>query len=442
MNKMNKNINQEKYEKYYSAVSYLESLGNIGGGYQKTNLKSHPHPEMFIERMKSFLKLVGNPENNFKFIHITGTSGKGGVSSSIHSSLIISGKKTGLFTSPFVVSTIEKIKVGDKYIDPLVFADITESLKPHIDESIRSSKHGAPSYFELIFTIALIYFKMEKCEYVVLEVGLGGRYDATNIIKNPLVTAITNIDLDHTNILGKNVEEIARDKIGIVKKGSTFFTTEENPKLIEIFKKTCKEIGVNVNILDVKNLNYKERNELLVNSICKYLKIESNNEKFNKKIEFKNILPARFEIIKNNPHIIIDGAHNPSKIKSTLYNLSKLKYNKLYVLFAISADKDWKSVIKMIIPLADTIYVTRFGIPGRNCISLKLLLNSIVEISKGKCKTKLYSDPVQAFLKLKEKLSKKDILLVTGSFYLAGDIRKLYCSEEQILKQRNSDILI
>ncbi len=432
---MKQSIHSQKYAKYYAAVSYLETLGNIAHGYQQTNLKSHPRPRMFLERMQDFLDLLGNPEKGFKYVHITGTAGKGSVASLVQAQLVKAGKKTGIFTSPFTVSTIEKIQVGSKYIDPLVFANLTDKLKPYIDEEILHGRHGEPSYFEMMFAIALLYFKKEKCEYVVLEVGLGGRYDATNIVKNPLITAITNIGLDHTHILGTRRIDIANDKAGIIKKGSTFFTSEEDPKILQIFESQCEEVAAEYHPLKVKGLDYDSRNRLLAGSICVNLEIIQHVTHMKENIT----LPARFETVKKRPLVIIDGAHNPSKIESTVYNLGQLQYRNLILVIAVSADKDWKSMMKIIIPRVHRIYVTRFSVPGRQAVDPKLLFQEAKKYADGRS-IHLFSDPFQAYKNALKDLAPRDLLLVTGSFYLAGDIRKIYCGEEQILRNRNSHL--
>jgi len=433
---MNHQYHSQKFVRYYAAVRYLETLGNIAGGYQKTDLKSHPRPEMFLERMQDLLDSLGNPERGFKCIHITGTAGKGSVASLVHSELVTAGKKAGIFTSPFTVSTIEKIQVGSKYIDPLVLADLTDNLKPHIDRAMLHGRHGAPSYFEMMLAIALLYFKEQKCEYVVLEVGLGGSFDATNIIKKPIITAITNIGLDHTHILGPRRVDIANDKSGIIKKGSRFFTSEEDGKILNIFRAQCLRIGADHYALPVKGLDYDSRNRLLAGSICAELGIIENAHDMRSTIR----LPARFEIIQKSPFVIIDGAHNPSKIDSTLYNLSQLKYQRLILVIAISADKDWRSMMKMIIPKAREVYVTRFSVQGRQTVDPKLLFQEARKYAGRKNSVYLFSDPIQAYQTALKKLASNDALLVTGSFYLAGDIRRLYCPEEKILKNRNSDL--
>ncbi len=425
-----------KYQAYYAAVSYLESLGNSTGGYQKTNLKAHPNPGIFLERMQDFLNLIGNPERGFKYVHVTGTAGKGSVTSLVQSTLVNAGNKVGLFTSPFTVSTTEKIQVGSKYIDFTSFANITESLKPHIDQSILKGRHGSPSYFELILAIALLYFRRERCDYVVLEVGLGGRYDATNVIESPIITAITNIGLDHTNILGPRLEDIARDKSGIIKKGSTFFTTEANKNLLRLFKEACAEKGAKYCPLKVDGLTYLERNSILAGSICTALGVIKRPE------DISSIppLPARFEIVERSPLIIIDGAHNPSKMETTVFNLKQLKYRRLILIIGISSDKDWLAMVRNITPYASAVYITRFTVPGRQGVELKLLFDAVRKYSTKSCTLKLYSDPIQAYSDARKQLDAEDALLVTGSFYLAGDIRALYCPEMTILRQRNSNI--
>jgi dihydrofolate synthase / folylpolyglutamate synthase len=429
-------MNLRGHLRYHAAIRYLESFILGTDSYQKTNLVAHRHPEMFLERMQDFLDRIGNPEIGFKYIHITGTAGKGSVSSIVHATLVTNGKTAGLFTSPFTVSTIEKIQVGRKYINPNAVVDIVESLKPHIDAAAISDRYGSPSYFELMFAIALLYFKHEKCEYAVLEVGLGGRYDATNIIKKPLVTAITNIGLDHMQVLGKTAEKIARDKAGIIKKGSHFFTTESNRRLLSIFKGACARVGASYHPCTVHGLDYEQRNKLLAGSMCADLGIIGNLEN----ISMPECIPARFEIVGRRPLVIIDGAHNPSKIKTTVYNLEKQAYRKLFLVIAIAADKDWKTMLEFLLPKTKGIYVTRFAVPGRQCVNPKELMKFAQKYITAPGCVCLRTDPVQAFNHAKGAISKDDALLVTGSFYLAGDIRALYCPEEQILAQRSSKL--
>lgn len=202
---------------------------------------------------------------------------------------------------------------------------------------------------------------------------------------------------------------------------------------MRVFENQCKEVRAGYHPLTVKGLDYDSRNRLLAGSICVSLGIIRRADDMKENIK----LPARFETVRKRPLVIIDGAHNPSKIESTVHNLSQLKYRNLILVIAVSADKDWKSMMKIIVPNAHQIYVTRFSVPGRQAVDPKLLLEDARK-HVGERFIHLYSDPFQAYRNALKSLVPTDLLLVTGSFYLAGDIRSLYCSEEKILGNRNS----
>ncbi len=420
------------FESYYKSVKYLESLSNlpIVGDY----MIDRNHPEIYLKRMRYFLNLLGNPDKDFKFIHITGTSGKGSVTNMLHEILFASGKKVGSFTSPYVVTSIEKIKVQDKYISPDDFVDIVDYLKPFIDRSYLEGPYGRPSYFEIFLAIALLYFRRQKCEWVVLEVGLGGRYDATNVIEKPLIAAITNIDYDHTEVLGRTLEKIAYDKAGIIKPGSVFFTTEQRKQILQIFDSISREKNVQVHNLSFQN-DYQEYNKELARAVAVHLKIE---DKYIDKGLRKARLPCRFEIVQNNPTVILDGAHNRSKMGSTIYNLDKVKYNKLFLLISISDSKDHESILEQIIPKADHILFTRFQNPNRKCAHPKELFEKSKQYVKKSSEARMYLDPEAALADALKLAKSDDLVLITGSFFLAGELRKIWYPEDQILRQRKS----
>ena len=383
------------FTKYHAAVRYLEGLSNIPvkEDYMKGKAKD---PTVYIKRMQWFLDALGNPERGFKYVHITGTAGKGTVSTMIHYALMANGYKTGLFTSPFVTTSIEKIQVNDLYIAPDVFADIVEGLKPVIDRALAESPYGAPSYFEKFLAIAFVYFKLQKCEWVVLEVGCGGRYDATNVIPAPEISAITNVDYDHMHILGKTLTKIAWDKSGIIKRGSKFFTTETRLRLRKIMEDICKEQG------------------------AEFTHAPGGNKELVEAMGFKAEgvqLPARFEIVQKNTLVIIDGAHNRAKIRHTVEQLKKLNYSKLHLVFALAANKE-REIIDQI--PADFFYPTRFQNPERQAMRLE----------------GMHTDPHQALDAALKAAKPEDAILVTGSFYLAGELRKRWYSEEHILVHR------
>lgn len=420
------------FEQYHKAVDFLEGLTNLplNGDY----MIKQRHLGVYLKRMRYFLNLLGNPDKNMKFIHITGTAGKGSVTNMIHEVLMVSGKNVGSFTSPFVTTSIEKIKVGDKYINPNELANIVESIKPLIDKAYMEGPYGRPSYFEIFLAIALIYFKKQKCEWVVLEVGLGGRYDATNVIEKPTITAITNIDYDHTELLGKTLKQIAYDKVGIIKKGSNFFTTEQRPTLTKMFAEICKEKGASFHQLP-KQPTYQESNKILARAISKSIGI--------KDVAIQNgiknaRLQCRFETMQNKPLVILDGAHNRSKIRSAVENIGKIKFNKLYLIVGLAENKDSASILEQIVPLADHIVVTRFQVKDRKCAHPKKLLDRAGRYMKKGTKIEMFLDPQKALAQALKKAKHEDAVLVVGSFFLAGEMRKRWFPESVILKNRAS----
>ncbi|MCD4704690.1 hypothetical protein K8R66_01295 [bacterium] len=189
--------------KYEKAIQFLNSLNNIPGrnylDYNKSKQKGKKKYDrsFYIDRLKHLLNLIGNPQNKLKYIHVAGTAGKGSTAQAIHNVLKSAGYKVGSYYSPHTTTHIERIKIGNKYISPNTFANIIESLKAPLTECALKSPYGTPSYYEISLVIALIHFANIKCEWVVLEALLGGRYDATNVIKNTKLAVLTKVDYDH-----------------------------------------------------------------------------------------------------------------------------------------------------------------------------------------------------------------------------------------------------
>jgi len=412
-------------DSYYKTVAYLESLNKA--------FVRVKNPEMYIERTRYFLELIGRPDKGLKFIHITGTAGKGTVSAMIQSALTGSGVRTGLFTSPYVQALTELIKVDNLYIDQKELVGIVDYLRPFIAVAGKSA-WGAPSYFELIVIISFEYFKRQKCEWAVVEVGMGGKYDATNVIENSIVTAVTNVHLDHEVVLGKTVEEIAKDKAGIIKNGSYFFTSELRPHILEMFENICKENGAVFSSVGDPSNSFSENNYAIVNAIAKNLGI-SDNVMENSAGTTK--LPARFEIVKNHPLVVIDGAHNPVKIESVVQKVDGLKKNKVIIVLAISDDKDYKGMLDRIMKVADVLFVTGYKSNVRACRDPEELF-MYTQNAGFKKKCSIEKDPFKAFSDACATASENDIVVVTGSFYLAGMIRGLFFTEENVLTKRIS----
>jgi dihydrofolate synthase/folylpolyglutamate synthase len=422
----------DKFARYHDAVNYLEGLLNVPA--TADYMAGKVHAEIYIKRLRYFLELVGNPERGMKFVHVAGTAGKGTVVTMIKEMLATAGYKVGCDTSPFVTTSIEKIQVGNKYIAPYEFADIVDYLKPFLDKAHVESPYGMPSYFETFMVITFIYFKQKKCDWAVIETGLGGRYDASNVIQKPAVTVITNIDYDHTNILGKTLTKIARDKAGIIKSGSTFFTTEQRPRILKLFQNICDDKKVKLTHITAQK-DVTELNANLVRAIGQQLcLIEKHIEQGIKNTK----LPARFEVMQQNPLIILDGAHNRAKIRHTLTNLKKLRYKKLHLVIGMSEDKDHEQILSEFIPCADHVYVTRFKIKVRRCAAPKYLLEIGKKYLKVGARAEVFLDAGQALAEAGKKAKKEDAILVTGSFFLAGELREFWYSEEHVLDKRSS----
>lgn len=417
-------------DRYSRAVRYMEGLSNLLG--DNDYMQGRSSPQIFLDRMEYFLEALGHPERGFRYLHVTGTAGKGTVTTTLHNMLHASGKRVGSYTSPFVTTSIEKIRVDELYIAPNEFADIVDELKPVIDEMYLSSPFGKPSYFEIFLAIALLYFQKQHCEWVVLEVGAGGRYDATNFIASPVATVITNIDYDHTQLLGKTLRKIARDKSGIIKPKSLFFTSEQRPVLLKMFRDVCKEKGATFHRVSHRE-SFQEYNESLVLDVGRGLGID---EAIVQKAIASTHLQCRFEVMQEQPLVVLDGAHNRIKIQSTIEHLRERQFKKLFLIIGIADNKDHLAMLEQIVPFADTVFFTRFQLGSRPCASPKKLFALSREYMKAGATSRILLDPMCALQIALKDAGPEDCILVTGSFFLAGDLRQHWVPEETILQNR------
>ncbi len=315
---------------YRSFEEYLDSFSKSG------------KPIENLDRIKGLMKKLGDVQRSLSFIHIAGTNGKGSVTEMISCALINAGYKIGQFTSPYIVEFEDRIRINGINIPKekvVYYADIVK----------RAIGRGEYSQFEIIFAIAMLYFADEKVDIVCLEAGLGGALDATNVIDCPLVGVITSISLDHTDILGKTVEDIALQKAGIAKcKGKVAVSTQNSGSVINVIKNYADNVGAELIVpekftrLSERRFVYKgEEYELSMlgehqffNAVCaieallnlpRQYSITEDNIKYGIK---SAIVPARFEKILSDPCVYFDGAHNPDaaqKLKNTLLNISGRK---------------------------------------------------------------------------------------------------------------------
>ena len=340
-----------------------------------------------LDRVKYILDELGNPHENYKIIHVGGSNGKGSVCNIIASILNESDYKVGIYTSPHLHDIKERIIVNNQIISNDEFANITKKIKPII-EKMKASRE-VPTYFEILTAISFQYFKEKKVDYAILEVGLGGKYDATNIV-TPVISVITNVSLEHQNILGKNITQIAKQKGGIIKESTPIFTAAKN-KSLEIIKKIANEKNAPIYIISNKNWirlentlefqefritgllkeyrvktkllgNYQGENITLAIKVLEYFQnhgIKINEDYIQQGIK-KTINPGRMEIVNYDPIILLDGAHNPKGVKLLVETLKNdFKYNKLIFILGILKDKDIKSMMPSIISISDYIITTQ-----------------------------------------------------------------------------------
>ena len=416
------------------AIEYIHSLEKFG-------IK----PGM--ERIRALCRELGNPQDKLKVIHVAGTNGKGSTSTMISNILRKSGYDTGLFISPYVTDFRERIQYNGNMIEKNELAECVEKVKNAIDNL--SVQGIQPTEFEAVTAAAFLYFEKKKCDFVVLEVGLGGRLDSTNVILAPFVSVITSISLDHTAILGDTIEEIAAEKCGIIKFGAeTVVYPFQDENAMEIIKKTCDEKCNSLRIPDVSRLKTVEERlegtvavydgveftlplagEHMVYNACTAIEavrslsrlgIHISDEAVATGIE-ASAMPARTELIKKKPVVILDGGHNEGCAAVLSGFIEKhLCGKRIIMVSSMMADKDFSAYLSMVARYADTFIATKADVP-RAMSSAELAENA-----KAYCRN-CYDipEPSKAITAAHNILQSDDALIVCGSFYLAGEVRDI-----------------
>ncbi|MGO1369184.1 MAG: bifunctional folylpolyglutamate synthase/dihydrofolate synthase [Senegalia sp. (in: firmicutes)] len=404
-----------------------------------------------LDNIRKLLELLDNPHEKLKFIHIAGTNGKGSTTTFISSILTESGYNVGTFTSPYLEVFNERIKINDRNIENNRLSEVTEKVKIKV-QMMLDEGYNHPTEFEIVTAIAFVYFLEEKVDMVVLEVGLGGRYDSTNIINNPLISVITSISMDHMDILGDTIEKIAYEKAGIIKENSMVISYPQVEGAKNVLLNVSKEKNSNISFLDFNSIKIDEYNDsgglfsfshqgnlysdLKINLIGKYqiynaslaiktLLILNDMKKINISEEnIKNGLKnakwmGRLEIISNNPKVIIDGAHNEEGAKSLVSNIKKIfDYNKLILVMGMLEDKDIDKILSIISPYADSIIATEPRVP--RALSSEELVERIEKFNKNVVSEKDIKKAIDLAYK---KYNKRDLIVISGSLYLIGEVR-------------------
>lgn len=441
---------------YQEAYEYFDSLHNLPRTYNgKGDWQNSP---TILRSVRLMLKMAGNPELKIPhYIHVTGTSGKGSVSMMLSQILRAQGFKVGMITSPHPTYITERWQINNHSMSEKEFIQMVTDLKPVWDEYIHSANFTFPSMVSLNTIIALYYFAKNKVDFAILEVACGGKNDGTNVIPYKDVAIITNIGLDHISILGNSKEQIAENKSGIITKGCHVITAERDPKIIKILKSAAKKkkaasfevvetdrygdkgndaIKQDWNGTDFKidnvsyhlnNLGYHQIANAKV-AIVAARKLGISNEAIKAGLQ-ETEFPIRFEVVSQKPYVILDGAHNADKVKATVIGIKNLqkKYKNLHLLVGFSDNKDHDTFLKELLALGPkSLACTRFTKNiFRKTADPKKMMSIALKINPN-LKTAAFLDPQAALAWSRQQANSSDLVLVTGSMFLAGELRSIF----------------
>lgn len=421
-------------------LKYLEGLRVLGSNYG-------------LERTERLLELLGNPHKKIKLIHISGTNGKGSTSAILGRILIEHGYKVGYFNSPHLEDIEETIRINEENIKEEDFISLINEIKPYVEKVVEEG-FNHPTEFEVLTCIMFLYLYRNSVDFGVIEVGLGGRLDSTNVL-TPILSIITSISLDHTNILGDTIEEITNEKVGIIKDNIPVITCNQKEEALKVIVNKAintkseliianlnnyKFIGVNNNKISQRilvklkdkdeelNLSLLGKHQIINLSLAiegikelenlKYINLDIDKIKSAvEKVKWK----GRLEVLSKNPYIVLDGAHNTSGVEFLKSNLSEyFIYSKLYLILGVLADKEVEKMVKVLAPLASEIYtLTANSVRAEGAEELK----NIVKKYNDNCIA--FNDYLDAINYAKSKAKEDDLILASGSLYMIGTLRNI-----------------
>lgn len=403
-----------KYEEIVKTIESKRRFGSLPG----------------IEVSRMLLAAVGNPERDLVFVHIAGTNGKGSTAAFLQNICTCSGLKTGLFTSPHLVEFTERIQIDGRQIEKEAVTEIGQRLL-----ALENSVSG--TMFDYCMVMALLYFKEQKCDLVVLETGLGGRLDSTNAISVPLISILTKIGYDHTDILGNTLEQIAEEKCGILKEGTVLVSESQELPVQLVIKKKAHEKHISVQLVEEKKIRpqrggyfyadtfyelrmlgaYQYENAqaaVLAANILKEKGYAVTQESIRQGLK-KAVWPGRMEVISQNPLILMDGAHNSDGVTALKKSIELLfPERKFHVIMGVLADKDYEAMIQIMAPIIkDVVCMT---VENKRALQAAQLVSLIQK--KG---IPAVSSTKSVEVVLRET---REDTIVFGSLYFIGEIRK------------------
>ncbi len=419
-------------------MTYEESLAYIHSICWKGS-------KLGLERTRELLEKLGNPEKKLKFIHIAGTNGKGSTAAMLSSILEEAGYKVGLYTSPFINRFNERMQINHEQIPDGELAELTEQIRPFADAMADS-----PTEFELITALAMVYFAGHGCDIVVLEVGMGGALDSTNVIDVPEAAVLAAMGLDHVRELGPTMADIARAKAGIIKTGGDVISYGGNPEADQVFVQACQERGAKLHqpdfsaivpgefslegqsfsYGDMRDLHiplvgeYQMRNAAVVLETVKVLQAKGwhiTGENIRRGLS-QTRWPARFEVLRRDPVFIVDGGHNPHGIRATAQSLERLfPGRKITFVTGVMADKDVESILSLVVPLAAEFFTVRPDNP--RAMSAQELAERIQAMGAKATACGSVADGVARAIQAE---GPHGVACALGSLYMSGEVRAYF----------------
>lgn len=442
-------------ETYEQALQFL--YGRIN--YERLHSESYSAQDLKLDRMRWLLNLIGNPQNSLPAVHVAGTKGKGSTCAMVASILTAAGLSTGLYISPHISAFEERMTVDGRRPTPAELVDLVNRVREPVAEMDRLPQRMPPTYFEIATALAWLYFLEEEAQAAVLETGLGGRLDSTNVCR-PIVTCITNISRDHTHLLGDTIRQIAAEKAGIIKPGVPVVSGVAQPETIEVIERTariqaapCWLLGRDIVITAAARVSAEQGSRWQIDVRTPHSEFHGVRVPLRGRHQMENTTlalglvdrlreagvsisdeavhcglnrvdwPARVEVIGNAPTVVVDAAHNWASAKALVAALHDEFPNRRRILiFASTRDKDVRGQLRLLLPQFETVILTQYVDNPRAVPPAEL--RSIVETLSGR-PAHVTQEPVSAWKLARRLAEPSDLVVVTGSFFLIAELRDL-----------------
>jgi dihydrofolate synthase/folylpolyglutamate synthase len=444
-------------ESYEQAIEFLYNRIN----YERVSGSSYTAADFRLDRMRELLRRLGDPQKMIPAVHIAGTKGKGSTAAMINRIAMAAGYRTGLFTSPHLTAFEERMSVNGQLPTPEQIVELVNAVSEPVAEMDKSSGRQCPTYFEIATAMAWLYFANQRTDLAVLEVGLGGRLDATNVCQ-PEVTVITTISRDHTRHLGSRLSQIAWEKAGIVKPGIPVVSGVTQPEPAESIATVCREVsaplwqlsrdfsyhyapphfendatGEPIGTLEV-TAGDREWSQLPIvlrgehqahNAAVAVMTVDLLRQRGWEipELSFADGLrqvrwPARIEVVATQPTVIVDAAHNWAAIAALLKTLGDFPVRRKVLVFAATQDKDVGGMLRQLLPMFDSVVVTNY-LNNPRAVGAEELSRHAAQLTVAPIH--LTHDPVSAWKLAQRLASPEDLICITGSFFIAAEMRDL-----------------